>query len=437
MMVDASQFSFANVSKFVNRPSITIAAVVLGIVLGLMRFPFLHYLQPVGDFYIALLQICVLPFLLATIPLAVRSALTSGTGGRVVARLAFWVLVTLLVASLITVLVSTVIFKVIPLDQATTDRIGTLFGASATQVDIELALNPQFSTAGSAREEKGILSVLPTNVFAALTANDSLRVIIFAIIFGAGMAISERRLGTSIFGALKHIQDASILIFDWFNLLTPIGIVSLIAPQVALLGPDIYSVLAAFMYAFLAVSVLLLVMPILIISIVRRLDPRMVLAKMLKPLALVVATRNALICAPAALETLKLELRAAPEPCDLYIPIGFAVMRFGPLIYFATATLFIGYLMGRTFSGFDLVLLAAFSIMASFATIGVSGVAGLAPLAIVLRPFGLSYELALPLIVIVDPVVAMIRAMLNVALNCQIPVLAAGQKSQVAAITPA
>ena len=438
-MANAVRFSFASVSKAVNCPSITIAAVGLGVGLGLMQVPFLQYLKPVGDFYIALLQICVLPFLLATIPLAVRSALTSSTGGKVVARLAFWLIATVMMVSVIAVLVPAVIFNIMPLDQAASGRIGALFGASVTQVDIELALNPQLSATGIAKEETGIHAVLPTNVFAALTANDSLRVIIFAIIFGAGMAISERRLGTSIFGALKHIQDASILIFDWFNLLTPLGIVALIAPQVALLGPEIYSVLAAFMYAFLAASALLLVIPILIVSMALRLDPRMVLAKMLKPLALVIATRNALICAPSALETLKLELRVQPEPCDLYIPIGFAVMRFGPLIYFATATLFIGYLMGRIFSGFDLVLLAAFSIVASFATIGVSGVAGLAPLAIVLRPFGLSYELALPLIVIVDPVVAMIRAMLNVALNCHIPVLAARGESPAAAtvIAPA
>jgi proton glutamate symport protein len=104
--------------------------------------------------------------------------------------------------------------------------------------------------------------------------------------------------------------------------------------------------------------------------------------------------------------------------------MGFAVIRFGNIVHFATATLFIGYLMDRPFSGLDLILVVAFSIMASFATIGIAGVAGLAPLTAVLRPFGLSYELALPLLVVVDPIAGMIRAMLNVALNMPIPVLA-------------
>jgi Na+/H+-dicarboxylate symporter len=93
--------------------------------------------------------------------------------------------------------------------------------------------------------------------------------------------------------------------------------------------------------------------------------------------------------------------------------------------------------MGRPFGGLDLVMVAAFSIMASFATIGVAGVAGLAPLTAVLRPFGLSYELALPLLVVVDPIAAMIRAMLNVGLNMPIPVLASGGELPVAAVVAA
>ncbi len=427
-MPDSSPFSLANFSKTVNRPSITIVAVVLGLCLGIMRFPFLQDLKSVGDFYIALLQMCVLPFLLATIPLAVRSALTSGTAGKVVGRLVIWLIVTLGVVVLIAVLVPTVVFNLMPLDHATTNRIGTLVGASANRVDIEFALNPLLSDGPSHTGETGLLSIVPANIFSALSSNDSLRVIIFAVIFGVGMVTSERRSGTSIFSALKHIQDACVLIFDWFNVLAPIGIVVLVAPQVAFFGPDIYLVLAPFAYTYLAANALLLVLPILVVSFVLRVGPRVVFAKFLKPLALAVATLNALICAPTVLETMKDELRASPEPCELYLPIGLAVMRFGYMIHFAGATLFIGHLLGRTFSLFDLVLVAVFSIMASFATIGVRGLVGLAAMAAVLRPFGLSYVLALPLMAIVDPIASMVRAMNNVALNCHIPVLAAGRE---------
>jgi proton glutamate symport protein len=438
-MRDTSELSLTNLSQIITRPSITIGAVVLGLWLGIMRFPFLKYLEPVGEFYISLLQICVLPFLLATIPLAVRSTFASGTAGKVLGRLAIWLITTLVVVMLIAVLVPTVIFNNMPLDQSTTNRIGVLFGVSANGVDIELALNPQLSTVGSATREVGLLSLVPTNIFSALSSNESLKVIIFALFFGVGMVTSERRSGSSIFSALKHIQAVCILIFDWFNVFTPIGIVALMAPQIALIGPDVYAVLAPFAYAYLAASAFLLAMPFLVVSMVLQLDPRIVLAKLLKPLALAAATRNSLVCIPTTLETMKEELHVPNEICELYIPIGFTTMRFGTMALFVIATLFIGYVLGRTFSALELVLVAALSILSSFATLGASGLAALAPMAVVLRAFGLSYELALPLMVIVDPITNIVRTVVNVALNCHIPVLASGWEGTATtpAITPA
>src|SRR4030081_981582 len=96
--------SLRALSRSINRPSITIAAVVLALALGAMRLPFLQYLRPIGDFYIALLQICVLPFLLATIPLAVRSAMLSGSVGGMIRSLIVWLLI-----ALVTVAVASVI----------------------------------------------------------------------------------------------------------------------------------------------------------------------------------------------------------------------------------------------------------------------------------------------------------------------------------------
>jgi Na+/H+-dicarboxylate symporter len=88
--------SLKALSQSINRPSITLAAIVLALTLGAMRLPFLQNLRPFGDFYIALLQICVLPFLLSTIPLAVRSAMGSGSAGGVMKSLIVWLPTTLI-----------------------------------------------------------------------------------------------------------------------------------------------------------------------------------------------------------------------------------------------------------------------------------------------------------------------------------------------------
>ena len=268
------------------------------------------------------------------------------------------------------------------------------------------------------------MTIIPTNIFSALSSGNSPQVIVFLFLFGAGLVLTERKEGISVFTALRHIQSACILIFDWFNLLIPIGIVALIAPNIALLGPDALSTLGPFVLAFLVTSTLLVTLSMLCMSMALRVRPKQIFVAFMAPLALAAATRNTLLCAPTALETMTDVLHAPKEPCELFIPIGFAVVRFGNIVHFIVAALFVGNLTGHTFGGLELLLLGTFSFISSFATIGLAGLPGLVPLAAVLRPFGLSYELALPLMIIADPIISMIRAVINVTLNCQISALA-------------
>jgi Na+/H+-dicarboxylate symporter len=414
-------WSLVDVSRRLNRPSITLAAVAVALFLGIMKFPFLPQLRPIGDFYIALLQMCVLPFLLTTIPLAVRAAMRSGAVGRVVLVLAGAAALAIAAVAAASVLVPTLIFHFFDIDAATVARIGAFVGGSADRVDVEFALDPARAGAATIAPESGLLAVVPTNIFASLANNDSMRVLVFAAIFGIGLVMTERKSEESLFGALRHVQEVCILLFEWFGVLMPIGIVALIAPQVAAMGSEIFAVLAMFVYALLAVSALVLLGAMLTVAVALRRSPLTVFASMAKPIMMAAATRNSMICIPLSLETMRDDLRIARAPCELFIPVGIATLRFGAILYFIVATVFMGALLDRSFSALDLVLIALFSTTASFATIGANGLAALAPLAAVLRPFGLSYELAVPLMIIIDPIANMIRTMVNVAVNCAIP----------------
>ena len=411
-------------SRWLNRPAIVFAAFAVAIALGATRSPALQHLQPIGDFYVALLQMCVLPFLLATIPLAVRSAMRSGAAANVMCTLGLCAVLSVLAVSLVGILVASTIFHVLPIDAATLERIGTLIGESADRVDIEFALDPARTAAAPVMADAGLLAVIPSNVFAALATNDSMRVLVFAAIFGIGMVLSEKRSGLSVFGALQHIQEVCVLIFDWFSIFVPFGIIVLIAPQVARLGSQAFAVLALFAYAFFAASAVIVVGSIVVLSLSLHVPFAKVGASLLRPMMLGAATRNTLVCIPSALEAMTRDLNVRREPSELYVPIGFATIRFGNIMYFAITAMFVGMLLGRAFSVTDIALVAVLAVAASFGTLGLSGPAALGPLALVLRPFGLSYELAVPLLIILDPITNMIRVMLNVIANCVVPALA-------------
>lgn len=421
-------FSVAALSRSVNRPTVTISAVIVALALGTLHAPYLHYLRPFGEFYVALLQMCVLPFLLTTIPLAVRSAMTSGSAASVVRRLVVWSALAAVAMAVIAIVVASLVFHFFAIDEATLARIGAFVATSSDRVDVEFALDPGRAGRDATSLNAGLLAFVPTNIFAALSGNDSMRVLVFMAIFGIAMVTTERQSGYSIFNALRHIQMVCILIFDWFSLLVPVGIVALIAPQIDLMGAEIFAVLGMFAYAFFAASAAVLAGAIVVVTLALRVSPRHAFVSLLRPMMLGAATRNTLVCIPMALETMKQDLATAKQPCDLFVPVGFAVLRFGTILYFIIATMFMATLLGRSFSVMDLVWVAVLATAASFATLGVTGIAALAPLGAVLRPFGLSYELAVPLMIIVDPITNMIRVMINVGLNCAIPAMAGGRE---------
>jgi Na+/H+-dicarboxylate symporter len=310
--------------------------------------------------------------------------MVSGTTSEIVRSLVIWLGITIAVVALVGVLVPSAIFHFMPADDRTIAVIGKFVSVSTDRVDINFAINAGSAANAKAVIENSLLAVVPTNIFASLASNDSLRVLVFATVFGIGMVTSERRSGFSAFEALRHVHDVCLLIFDWFNILMPIGIVALIAPQVASIGSEVYAVLQLFTYAFLTTSLLILGCAILTVAAAIRVNPRTVLKSLLRPMMLGAASRNTLVCIPLTLEIMTDELRMPRGPCELYIPVGFATLRFGTILYFCVTTLFMGTLLGRTFGLIDVIYIAVLSVVASFATLGVTGIAGLAPLATVL-----------------------------------------------------
>src|SRR6202166_1113202 len=131
-----------------------------------------------------LLKICVLPFLLSTIPLAVRSAMVSGSAGGTLSSLVIWAVITLAAVAIVTVGLTSLIFHYASVDEQMIAKIGALVGQSADGIDVEFAINPSHDPQSIASGEAGFFSVIPTNIFAALSSNDSVRVLIFAVIFG-------------------------------------------------------------------------------------------------------------------------------------------------------------------------------------------------------------------------------------------------------------
>ena len=106
---------------------------------------------------------------------------------------------------------------------------GVIVGGAVGKVDLVFSLDS--GVAGKAVSGPDIFSVVPSNIFSALSSDDTIRVLVFAAIFGLALTLCERRTGRSIFPALQSLHDACLLLFQSLNVALPIGIIALLAPQ--------------------------------------------------------------------------------------------------------------------------------------------------------------------------------------------------------------
>jgi Na+/H+-dicarboxylate symporter len=136
-----------------------------------------------------------------------------------------------------------------------------------------------------------------------------------------------------------------------------------------------------------------------------------VLAATKDPCILALATTSSLACLPAAISSLTEQLHFDRQTTDLVTPLSITLCRFGSVIYFAAATMFVIQLYQKpmTLSVFIMIIVGA--ILAGMATSGVTGILTLTMLSLVLDPLKLPLDAVLVLFVAIDPIMDPFRTL--------------------------
>ena len=105
------------------------------------------------------------------------------------------------------------------------------------------------------------------------------------------------------------------------------------------------------------------------------------------------------------------------ESVSLMLPLGITIGRYGNIVYFALASLFVIQLYDQPLSAAGFAIVVIGSVFAGIATAGSSGILTLAMIGIVLGPLGLPVEAVLIVMMAVDAVIDPMRTFLIVYVN--------------------
>ncbi len=386
------------------------AAFVLGSLFGLLVGGPATQLQPLGDLFVRLLSMLIIPIVVFTLVMGARRLTPSNLG-----KIGGQVVVLYAITSAIAVGVGLAVANLI--DPGSGLELGDAEAQTAEAPDIvEVFLN-----------------IVPTNPIGAMANGDVLPTIFFAVVFGLALALVEQttdsediRNGVEGFYDLAEAGAEAMFKVVWGVMeYGVIGVFALMATVFGEAGVDAIVPFALLIVA-LAVAVTLHIAVVHLGGIVALLVGQ-------SPTGFLRGARDALITAlsirsssgtlPVTMSNADDNLRVEEEVYSFSLPLGATINMDGTALYQGVAAIFAANLVGVQLGLAEQFTVVAVAVLASVGAAGVPGT-GLIMLTLVLTQLGLPLEVV-GFVAGVDPILDRMRTMTNISGDLAVTTLVA------------
>ena len=390
--------------------------IVIALFLGILVGAFLHntpelrsdivanFLQPLGKIFINLIKMIVVPLVLSMLILGIANAGDSKSVGK----LGFKTIVYFEVITTIAIIVGLVAANVF--QPGAGIDMSTLTTSDISQY--------QQTTQEVSQQSHGlvntVLSLIPSNIFAAMNDGHMLPIIFFAVIFGIGLGSLAKETKQPLIDVLKAVSETMFKVTHMIMMFAPFGVFGLIAATVANFG---FSSLIPLVKLAALVYGAILFFIFIVLGFVAKFCGFSIftLIKILKDeLILAYSTASSETVLPRMME--KMEAYGAPKSITSFVvPIGYSFNLDGSTLYQSIAAIFIAQLYGIDLSLTQQVVLVLTLMITSKGIAGVPGVSFVVLLA-TLGSVGIPLE-GLAFIAGIDRILDMARTVLNVIGN--------------------
>lgn len=390
-----------------------LAALILGIILGVAVPDFAISLKILSDAFLKLISMIVAPIVFCVVVHGIAGAGDLKKVGRVGVK------------ALIYFEVMTTVALVVGLILAYTFGPGHGMNIDPSTLDAK-ALN---TYADNAHKLQGggigsfLLNVIPSTSFDALSRNDVLQVLFFAVLFGVGLALVGGEKGKLV---TPMIDAASTVLFRVMGLIVrvaPLGVLGAVAYTVGKYGvgslKQLVSLVALF-YVSVGIFVLGVLGGVMALAGINILK---FLAYLREELTIVLATASSDAVLPQIMKKLE-RMGVKDSVVGLVIPTGYSFNLDAFSIYLTLAVVFIAQATNTPLSFGDLLLVLGVSLITSKGAHGVPGSA-IVILAATLNAVPSIPAIGLVLVLSVDWFIGMARAVGNLTGNCVATVVVA------------
>jgi aerobic C4-dicarboxylate transport protein len=382
-----------------------IAAVALGIVVGLLFPDFAVQLKPLGEGFVSLITMMIQPVIFCTIVLGVGSVASAARVGKVGALALGYFLVMSTFALAIGLVVGNLLHP----------------GSGLHLDDTAAAAGQDAAAEGHGSTTDFLLGIIPDSMFSSLTSGEVLQTLLVALL--VGFALQQMgAAGKPILGVVEHAQRLVFRVLSMIMWAAPVGAFGAISAVVGATGVDALKSLAVLMLGFYVTCAIFI---FVILGTVLKLATGVNIFSLFRYLGreflLILSTSSSESALPRLIAKME-HAGVERTTVGIVVPTGYSFNLDGTAIYLTMATLFVAEALGDALSIGEQISLLVFMVIASKGAAGVTG-AGLATLAGGLSSHRPDLVDGVGLIVGIDRFMSEARALTNFAGNSVATVL--------------
>jgi Na+/H+-dicarboxylate symporter len=391
-----------------------IIALFLGVIVGVLLGPDLALVSPEyvktitawlafpGQIFLAIIQMIVVPLVLASIILGLASnnnpAAMKKNG---LIAVSFIMISTALAAAI-------GIFFALSIEPGHYINVGELLGTAA---DSAAKVAPQGFPEMADLPAK-VSGLIPKNPLASMVTGEMLQVILFAAMLGAALMSIPASQSKPLYDLLVALQEVSIRIVSWVMRIAPFAVFGLIAKLVANVGIEVLGGMAIYVLTVLLGLVALGLLYFLVAKISYKRPLAEFFSHVRELLLLAFSTSSSAAVMPITLQVAENKLKIRPDIVRFVIPLGATINMTGTALYQGVATVFLAQVFNVDLTLTNYLFIVTMSVAASIGSPATPG-AGIIILSTVLVGVGIP-EAGIALILGVDRILDMCRTSINV-----------------------
>ncbi len=396
---------------------------VLGVVAGLTLGEAVGELKPLGDAFIRLISLIVIPLVFASLLVGTTSLNDVRKLGRIGGKTVAYYLVTTSVAIAIGLVLANGIGPGTGLDEQTRHRLLQNYQSEADAKIARAKEKPSVS--------QTLLEIIPKNPLRSMADGKMLQIIFFALLLGIALTLIEREKADPVIGFFDGVNDAMICIVNLVMHLAPYGVFALIAHIIGQYGTGILRTLLSYCFVVtLGLAIHALVIYPLALRLLTRQNIRRFFAGIRPAQLIAFSSSSSSATLPVTIKNVEEKLGVPPKIASFVLPLGATINMDGTALYQGVATVFIAQVYGMDLTVVDQLTILLTATLASVGAAGVPG-AGMIILALVLESIQVPLE-GIALILGVDRIIDMCRTAVNVTGDASAAVVIASSEGELA-----